>query len=100
MDPGILDKNQFIRDEFECFVRIGMDVHLRARVQKLLEHRLITGNPLAALPTIYFEVRNDEGGLREMWYLEADGHQLRRLLEFLRRFTLDDVRLISSMLRR
>lgn len=100
MDSGILDKNQFIRDEFECFVRIGMDVHLRSRVQKLLEHRLITGNPLAALPTIYFEVRSDEGSLREMWYLEADAPQLRRLLEFLRRFTIDDVRLISAMLRR
>jgi len=100
MEPGILDKNQFIRDEFECFVRIGMDVGLRTRVRKLLEHRLLTGSPLAALPTIYFEVRTDEGALTEMWYLEADTPQLRRLLEFLRRFSIDDVRLINAMLSR
>jgi hypothetical protein len=100
MEPLILDKNQFIRDEFECFVRIGMDVSLRSRVRKVLEHRLITGNPFAAMPTIYFETRTSAGELQEMWYLEADPGQLRRLLEFLRRFSIDDVKLIDAMLRR
>lgn len=94
------DKSQFIRDEFECFVRIGMDIRLRGKVRKLLEHRLITGNPFAAMPSIYFEMRDDDGILSEMWYLEADSNQLRRLLEFLRRFNLEDVRLINAMLHR
>lgn len=96
----ILDKNQFIRDEFECFVRIGMDNNLRTRVRRVLEHRLITGNPFASMPTIYFETHSSEGVLQEMWYLEADAHQLRRLLEFLRRFSMEDVKLIDAMLRR
>ncbi|MGI8904892.1 MAG: hypothetical protein ACR2IE_00170 [Candidatus Sumerlaeaceae bacterium] len=100
MESLILDKNRFIRDEFECFVRIGMDINLRSRVRRVLEHRLITGNPFAALPTIYFETRSCDGVLKEMWYLEADCHQLRRLLEFLRRFNIEDVKLIDAMLHR
>lgn len=93
-------RDRFIRDEFECFVRIGLDVALRARVQRVLEHRLLTGNPFAAVPTIYFETHGSDGILREMWYLEADAAQLRRLVEFLRRFSVDDVRLINSMMQR
>ncbi len=100
MDHGTLDKSQFIRDEFECFVRIGMDNHLRSRVLQLVEHRLLTGGVLTPVPTIYFEVRTDEGALCEMWHLEADVNQLRRLLEFLRRFSIAEVQMIDGMLQR
>jgi hypothetical protein len=97
---AIYDKYAFIRDEFECFVRIGLDATLRKRVQRLLEHHLITEGDVMLGPTIYLEARNPNGELREMWYLETDSNQLMRLLEFLRRFSLDDVRMIDSMLHR
>lgn len=94
------DKARLIREEFECFVRIGMDVHLRGRVRKALEQRLICGGNFTAMPAIYFETRDSDGTIREMWYLDADWGQQRRLLEFLRRFTVEDVRLIDGMLHR
>jgi hypothetical protein len=94
------DPSAFIRDEFECFIRIGLDVTLRRRVQKVLEHHLITEGQVILGPTIYLETRDPSGELREMWYMETDSNQLMRLLEFLRRFSLDDVRLIDSMLHR
>ena len=95
-----LDKQQLIREEFECFVRIGMDRGLRRKVEKLIEQRLTFGNPFASLPGIYFETRSETGELQEMWYLETDSDQMRRLAEFLRRFSVDDVRLINAMLHR
>lgn len=94
------DKTRLIREEFECFVRIGLDCHLRARVRRALEQRLITGNPFTAMPAIYFEMRNDDGSIREMWYLDADPGQQRRLLQFLQRFTVEQVRMIDVMLHR
>lgn len=94
------DKTRLIRQEFECFVRIGMDSQLRGRVRRALEQRLISGTPFTAMPAIYFEIRDTDGTIREMWYLEADSGQQLRLLEFLRRFTVDQVRLIDVMLHR
>ncbi len=99
MEP-MTEKAQLIREEFECFVRIGMDSHLRTRVRRALEQRLISGNPFTAMPVIYFEIRNEDGTIREMWYLDADSGQQLRLLEFLRRFNIDQVRLIDGMLHR
>ncbi len=94
------DKARLIREEFECFVRIGMDGRLRGRVRKALEQRLIAGTSFIAMPAIYFELRDADGSIREMWYLDADSSQQLRLLEFLTRFSLDDVRLIDGMLHR
>lgn len=91
-------KSQFIRDEFECFVRIGLDPDMRERVQKIIEKHLL-GQELAP-PCIYLEARNEEGEISEMWFLETDENQLLRLLEFLHRFSIEDVRLIESLLRR
>jgi hypothetical protein len=98
MEPeAAADKHQFIRDEFECFVRIGLDAHLRRKVQRMLESRLVV-NASFLLPTMYFETRDNEGNIVEMWYVEPDSNQLLRLLNFLHRFTIEDVRLIDSML--
>ena len=94
------DKAVFIRSEFECFVRIGLDLQLRTQLQRILEHHLMTDGRVLIPPSLYLETHDSAGELREMWYLESDWEQLLRLLEFLRRFNLEDVRLIDSMLRR
>lgn len=94
------DKSAFIRDEFECFVRIGLDGDLRKRVRKILEHHLISEGQVMLAPTIYIEMKTPSGELREIWYLESDSNQLMRLLQFLRRFSIDDVRMMDSMLHR
>jgi hypothetical protein len=92
------EKADFIRTEFECFVRIGRDAKARARVQKTIERILISdGAPLASI-SIYLEARDDAGELREMWMLETDNAQLVRLDQFLRRFSIEDVRLMESLL--
>ncbi|MBX7244794.1 MAG: hypothetical protein K1X53_04805 [Candidatus Sumerlaeaceae bacterium] len=90
-------KASFIRSEFECFVRIGSDSRARARTQSLIEQYVFSG-ALVPPPAIYLEARDSAGNLREMWYLETDSGQLVRLMQFLRRFSVEDVRLMDSML--
>jgi hypothetical protein len=93
-------KARYIRSEFECFVRIGLDARARKRLQKMIEIPLITGHNIIPGCSLYLETRDSSGQLREMWYLEPDTEQMLRLLDFLRRFSVEDVRLIHSMLQR
>lgn len=88
----------FIKGEFECFVRIGQDAAVRCRVQRAIERLLITGGREAAALNITMELRDPDGALREMWVIETDSQQMVRLSEFLRRFSVEDVRMMDSML--
>lgn len=92
------EKADFIRGEFECFVRIGRDARARARVQKTIERLLVSDGAALATISIYIEARDDAGELREMWMLETNSEQLARLDQFLRRFSVEDVLLIESLL--
>jgi hypothetical protein len=92
------EKADFIRGEFECFIRIGRDSRARARVQKTIERILISDHAALTTVSIYIEARDDAGELREMWMLETDNEQLARLDQFLRRFSVEDVRLIESLM--
>jgi hypothetical protein len=94
------DRKRFIRDEFECFVRIGLDPKMRKSVKKAIEQYVLEDHNQVAPPTLYLESRDGEGNLSEVYYIEPDGNQLLRLLEFLHRFSLEDVRLIRSLMRK
>lgn len=93
------DKSRFIRYEFDCFVRIGTDEALRARVLKMIRRHLDADEPPPGPPVFHIEIRNEQGEVTEMWYLEADRNQLQRLYEFLQRFSVEDVKLIESLMR-
>ncbi len=92
------DTAVFIRGEFECFVRIGLDAVVRDRVRTVVDHLVRTGRVADLCPTICFEVRDGDGTLREVWHMETTPDQVIRLHEFLGRFTAADVHLIRSML--
>lgn len=93
------DKARFIRDEFACFVRIGLDSRVRARLMKTIEQSLVVHGQPAFTLNIYIELRGEDGTLREMWILECDSEQMLRLFSFLQRFSVEDVRLIDEMMR-
>jgi hypothetical protein len=93
------EKSRFIRNEFDCFVRIGMDEALRSRVVKIIRRHLDAEDANLPPPVFHMETRNLQGEVTEMWYLEPDRNQLQRLQEFLQRFSVDDVKLIESLMR-
>jgi hypothetical protein len=73
---------------------------MRLRLHQNLERLLLLGLPVALLlPRIYFEVRQPDGAILEMWELEMNDAVARRLLTFLRRFNTEEVRMMENMLR-
>ena len=97
---GNEDKTRFIKTEFDCFVAIGMSAEMRRRVKKEVAGCIHEGNDVAQFPTLYLESREADGTLKEVICIELDANQVLRLLEFLNRFTVEDVRLIHSLMRR
>jgi hypothetical protein len=94
-----LAESEVIRLEFECFLRIAQDRRMRDDVSRNLERILMLGIPVAiVLPRIYFEVRQSDGEILEMWDLQMHDHAARRLLTFLRRFTPEQARLMHEMM--
>jgi hypothetical protein len=91
-------KARFIRDEFDCFVRIGMNAELRGTLERRIEVYTDPAYALQPIPVIYFEVRETDGTISEMWHLEPDRQQLARLISFLHRFSIEDVKLMHSLL--
>ena len=77
-----------------------MNPSLRNRVKKAIEKYVLEDHDQLTPPTLYLEARDEEGNLRQIYQIEPDGNQLLRLLEFLHRFSVDDVRLINSLMRR
>jgi hypothetical protein len=99
MIQSVSHDSESIRLEFECFLRIGQDKAMRRRLSRDIERLLLIGLPVALfLPRIYFEVREQDGQILEMWDLEVNDPLAHRLLGFLKRFSLEETRLMQAML--
>ena len=91
---------EFIKTEFDCFVRIGGDPAAREQISPVLEALTAAdgdGGCGVAL-TIHIEVRDGDGEMTEIISLHADQSQLKRLRGFLDRFSVADVRLIRQLM--
>lgn len=99
MEPSSQKSSKFIRDEFECFVRIGMDVSARRKVQQLAQFFLRNEGCFMAPPVVYLETRDPRGRIVDMWYLETEKNQLLRLLDFLHRFSIEEVQYLDTLLK-
>lgn len=92
--------SNFIRSEFEFFVRIGNNPLTRRHARRLIRFYLQHEELFTEPPVVYIEVRNSKGGIAEMWLVSTERAQLLRLFDFLQRFTVEDVQMMESLLGR
>ncbi len=91
---------EYIKTEFDCFVRIGGDPDAREQLSPILESYTDAGLDDRISITISIELHDDCGEVAEIFSLDTDHNQLVRLRDFLRRFSVDEVRLIGRLMGR
>jgi len=88
---------EYLKYEFECFVRIGLEPECRrATLEKIEQYFLSRG--AQPLPTFHLEITDASGRVTRMIDFEPDERQLVRLHEFLNRWTIEEVREMTSLL--
>ncbi len=88
----------YLKAEFECFVRIGLDEQARRQTMAEIEEYFAAGGR-RPLPHFRYEFSYPEES--EVTYIvdfEPDVRQLARLWEFLNKWSIEEVREMTSLL--
>jgi hypothetical protein len=91
------ERAKYLQYEFECFVRIGLDADARRDALDRIE-AYFHARARREIPTFHFEIIDAAGGVHRVIDFEPDERQLMRLHEFLNRWTIDEVREMTSLL--
>ena len=91
------ERARYLRYEFECFVRIGLDAQARRdALERIESYFLARGH--GEIPKFHLEIPNNEGHIHRIIDFEPDERQLVRLHEFLNRWTIEEIQEMTSLL--